>query len=74
MTESIEHELERLYPDLTGLRLPSSPGGIAAIQVEPGTVLFSEAARCAGFPLVLEGEVRVFRSSGEGRQLELYRI
>jgi CRP/FNR family transcriptional regulator len=74
MMETIELELERLYPDLAGLTLPAPGGSVAAIQVEPGTVLFSEAARCAGFPLVLEGEVRVFRSSGEGRQLELYRV
>lgn len=74
MTDLFQRDLERLYPELAGLTSPSPRDGLAAIRVEPGTVLFSEAARCAGFPLVLEGEVRVFRSSGEGRQLELYRI
>lgn len=39
-----------------------------------GAVLFSENDPCKGFPLVLEGEVRVSRSSGEGRWLELYRV
>jgi CRP/FNR family transcriptional regulator len=29
---------------------------------------------CAGFPLVLEGEIQVSRNSGDGRRLELYRV
>ena len=34
----------------------------------------SENAPCRGFPLVLEGEVKVSRHSGDGRSLELYRV
>lgn len=43
-------------------------------QVPAGTVLFSESQPCQGFPMVLAGEVRVARSSPDGRQLELYRV
>ena len=44
------------------------------MQVPTGTVLFSENSPCQGFPLVLEGEVKVSRASGDGRTLELYRV
>lgn len=39
-----------------------------------GAVLFDAGQPCAGFPLVLSGEVRVSRHSAEGRTLELYRV
>lgn len=44
------------------------------MQVPAGTTLFREQAPCQGFPLVLEGEIKVSRSSGDGRSLELYRV
>ena len=44
------------------------------ISVPSGTILFHEGTPCQGFPLVLEGEVKVSRNSGEGRSLELYRV
>jgi CRP/FNR family transcriptional regulator len=44
------------------------------MQVPTGTVLFHENAPCQGFPLVLEGEIKVSRNSGDGRSLELYRV
>ncbi len=47
---------------------------IAPMTVPTGTELFSENTPCQGFPLVLEGEVKVSRSSGDGRSLELYRV
>lgn len=65
-----------LYPALAHCSPhPDAPGsGIAPIQVPAGTELFSENAPCRGFPLVLEGEVKVSRHSGDGRSLELYRV
>jgi len=42
--------------------------------VPGGTELFAEGRPCQGFPLVLRGEVRVARQSGDGRHLELYRV
>ena len=65
-----------LYPALA--TLPPSLQALAAhctpFTVPPGTVLFDMHAPCQGFPLVLEGEVRVVRNSGDGRSLELYRV
>lgn len=75
MPDSLARELKRLYPELTGLELDAvAPSSATTVDVPAGAVLFSEASQCAGFPLLLEGEVKVFRSSPEGRQLELYRV
>jgi CRP/FNR family transcriptional regulator len=65
-----------LYPALIGVS-PSLPELGAAglpMNVPAGTLLFSERQPCQGFPLVLEGEVRVSRDCADGRSLELYRV
>ena len=61
--------LGRVWPD-GGM----GSGLTAAQEVPAGTVLFSENEPCRGFPLVLDGEVRVSRRSADGRSLELYRV
>lgn len=65
-----------IYPALAEVRptLAELGAAVAPVQVPAGTVLFSENAPCQGFPLVLDGEVKVSRSSGDGRMLELYRV
>jgi CRP/FNR family transcriptional regulator len=65
-----------LYPAL-GQVVPTlaDAGPCAAPMTVPaGTVLFDENAPCQGFPMVLEGEVKVSRHSSDGRSLELYRV
>lgn len=47
---------------------------LPVMQVPEGTTLFRESETCQGFPLVLDGEVRVSRSASNGRELELYRV
>ena len=44
------------------------------LQAPAGAVLFEEGKPCRGFPMVLEGCVRVARGSPGGRTLELYRV
>lgn len=61
--------LSTVVPSLESLDPQAGPFTIPA-----GAVLFRENEPCRGFPLVLEGEARVMRSSGEGRSLELYRV
>jgi CRP/FNR family transcriptional regulator len=65
-----------LYPALTQVQpsLAELGSGVAPMTVPAGTVLFSENTACLGFPLVLGGEIKVSRSSGDGRSLELYRV
>jgi CRP/FNR family transcriptional regulator len=70
--------LAEAYPALAGLptalRTQAWPGEAQVVEVPAGTVLFEEGSPCRGFPLVLDGEVRVARGSAQGRSLELYRV
>jgi CRP/FNR family transcriptional regulator len=45
-----------------------------ALRVPAGSVLFEPNMPCEGFPLVLEGSVRVTISSAGGREIVLYRV
>lgn len=65
-----------LYPALAQVEPPLSTLAQARhpLQVGTGTPLFAEHAPCQGFPLVLEGEVKVSRHASDGRSLELYRV
>ncbi|NML17640.1 Crp/Fnr family transcriptional regulator [Azohydromonas sp. G-1-1-14] len=70
--------LATCYPELP---LPPEAGQAgtpfalpAPVTVPAGVVLFDEAAPCGGFPLVLDGEVRVARGTPRGRSIELYRV
>jgi len=66
---SLYPALEQVSPALAQLGASVGPMAVPA-----GTVLFDANAPCRGFPLVLEGEVKVSRHSGDGRSLELYRV
>lgn len=70
--------LDTLYPVLAEHGPPGWAADVAALgaplQVPAQTVLFDEGSPCLGFPLVLEGEVRVARGAAQGRALELYRV
>jgi CRP/FNR family transcriptional regulator, anaerobic regulatory protein len=65
-----------LYPALRDVipRVEELGREAGPFTLPAGSVLFTQRDPCKGFPLVLEGEVRVSRSSGEGRSLELYRV
>lgn len=69
--------LVNLYPALAHVT-PSfsalSERGGALLEVPSGTPLFETGMACQGFPLVVSGEVKVFRTSADGRSLELYRV
>lgn len=68
--------LTDLYPSLAHVQpAPDAPAsGLLPFAVPVNTVLFSENMACQGFPLVLTGEIKVSRNSGDGRSLELYRV
>jgi len=64
--------LSALYPAAAAL-----PGGLAHLPLQTvpaGCVLFREQEPCRGFPMLVEGEVRVSRAAPNGRELELYRV
>jgi len=70
--------LVEAYPSRAGLpdalRATVWPQQLLVLSVPAGTLLFEEHAPCQGFPLVLDGEVRVARGTPQGRSLELYRV
>ncbi len=43
-------------------------------QIPANTVLFRESEQCTHFMWLLEGSVRVFKHSPEGREITLYRV
>ena len=44
------------------------------VEIPAGTTIFHEASPCKNFMWLLEGTVRVFRNSGEGREVTVYRV
>ena len=77
ITAQQEQDLERIFPALGSLdpelgRLIRSRSSMA--EVPAGTVLFDEGAACRAFPLLLSGQVRVAKTSHDGREMVLYRI
>jgi len=66
-----------LYPILESLEPVARSRLLEAVQIlrlPAGTVLFDERQACQGFPLILEGAVRVVKASASGRELPLYRV
>lgn len=55
--------------ELTDLLRAASPTRLPA-----GSVLFEEHKPCRGFPMLLEGSVRVVKTAPSGRELQLYRV
>lgn len=72
----MKEELLRRFPCLAGLEesrlqaLAAQP----AVRVPKGTVLFHSGQPCRGFPLLLEGSVRVSQTSPGGREIVLYHV
>jgi len=71
--ETLAAELTTLYPALGALN-SKELNALTAHPIPAGTTLFDVSQPCQGFPLVVEGEVKVLRRSAEGRSLVLYRV
>ena len=77
MTSPLRERLLQRFPlfsDLPPALLDKLLAGMQEIRVPAGTVLFDERQPCAGFPLVLEGDIRVTRAAPSGRGILLYRV
>lgn len=65
-------------PDSTLASLPEELlqqlAQLPVMELPAGTPVFDRDGRCAGFPLLLSGSVRVFRPFANGRSIELYRV
>jgi len=65
------------YPVLAGLEaaaLNDLLAGASVVSLPPGAVVFDENQSCQGFPLLLDGAIRVIKSAPSGRELQLYRV
>ena len=77
MTSPLRERLLQRFPlfsDLPPALLDELLAGMQEIRVPAGTVLFDERQPCAGFPLVLEGDIRVTKAAPSGRGILLYRV
>lgn len=76
MDELVSREVLLLYPELASVQpsLAAPQSTIGPVDVAEGALLFEQGQPCSGFPLLLEGEVRVSRNSADGRSIELYRV
>lgn len=78
MNAALQARLLDLYPVLAQLPTTLAADALAHhvqhLHAPAGTTLFTEGAPCRGFPMVLQGTVRVACSSPDGRSLELYRV
>lgn len=75
--DHLEAALRAHYPvlaDIPADRWQSSFPTLPCLEVPARVDLFDEGQPCQGFPFVLSGEVRVTRTSSDGRALELYRV
>jgi CRP/FNR family transcriptional regulator len=71
-----EQLLER-FPFFAGLapaRLEALAAQAQLARAPRGTVLFRPGQPCRGFPLLLEGSVRVSQSAANGREIVLYHV
>ena len=69
--------LTTLYPALAGLpaeRLAALLPSQAIMHLPAGTQVFAEHQPCQGFPLLLEGSIKVIKLASNGRELMLYRV
>lgn len=66
-----------LYPTLAGLPAAQqarlfTPDSL--LRLPAGAPIFSENQPCAGFPLIVEGSIKVIKQASNGRELLLYRV
>ena len=82
-TADYNHEISNLkrllsdYPELTKDADPQCWDMLAGAKLQSfdaKTVLFQEGMVCEHLMLIVEGCVRVFKDSGEGREVTLYRV
>ena len=82
VTEATDKQVSReqllgQFPFFSGLPVPQLErilGEAQLLRAPAGSVLFDARQPCRGFPLLLEGSVRVAKTSPNGREIQLYRV
>ena len=76
-TETVMKELARSFPFIGELSPEDRETllGMCRYNVIPaGTFIMNESIKCSGVTLIVEGLVRIFKLSDDGREITLYRI
>ena len=78
MTAAVNREkLLKLYPALANLPrgdLDTLFDPLRLIELPAGSGIFAEHQPCQGFPLLVEGRIKVVKQAPSGRELLLYRV
>jgi CRP/FNR family transcriptional regulator, anaerobic regulatory protein len=67
-------ELFPVFQKLPAAAVEEVVRSVAQKQAPAGAILFEAASPCTGFPMLLEGSVRVVKTAPNGREVQLYRI
>ena len=76
-TALTQDKLLALYPAIAGLpaeRIAKLLRPEAIMHLPAGTQVFAEHQPCQGFPLLVEGSIKVIKLAASGRELMLYRV
>jgi CRP/FNR family transcriptional regulator len=77
MSAGLKPRLLQNYPVLAVLEDSALDALLAQanlVSLPAGTTAFDENQTCHGFPLLLDGAIRVIKSAPSGRELQLYRV
>ena len=77
MNEAVLPRVFAAMPSLQGLPADLArdlAAQLTVVRLPGGTPVFRETDSCPGFPVVLQGRVRVMRSLDNGRELHLYDV
>ncbi len=77
MNEAVLPRVFAAMPSLEGLPADLArdlAAQLTVVRLPGGTPVFRESDSCPGFPVVLQGRVRVMRSLDNGRELHLYDV
>jgi len=73
----LKPQLVERFPVFAGLTSEALDGALAnatLVHAPQGTVLFDAKQPCRGFPLLLQGTVRVSKTTPHGREILLYQV
>jgi CRP/FNR family transcriptional regulator len=74
---ALKPKLLECFPVFAGLKadaLDSALAQASLVRAPQGTILFDAKQPCRGFPLLLEGTVRVSKTAANGREILLYHV
>jgi CRP/FNR family transcriptional regulator, anaerobic regulatory protein len=70
-------QLNLIYPqlaDITEQTWIDTIDHARLLETKPDTTLFSGASSCNNFMLILEGNIRIYQTAEDGREITLYRV